>query len=130
MAMSGQELRDMVREILKEVVPSRAAAPAGGVERVSLNSDADLAAFVRRVLDQQDAVRSGKLRFVLAGNAQPAVAAAAPPRAGAELGGVITETIIDRHAGAGTVLLAPGAVVTPLARDRARKLGLRLERRR
>lgn len=126
MALNGNELREMVREILREVVPGKTANRAPGVESVTLANDADLAAFVRRVLEQQEAIRAGKLRFTLAAAAAPAQALPS----GAELRGVITEAVIDRHAGAGTVMLAAGAVVTPLARDRARKIGLKLERRR
>ncbi|MFT3671915.1 hypothetical protein [Aestuariivirga sp.] len=129
MAVNTHELREMVRDILKEVVPSKAQS-AAGVERVSLLTDADLATFVRRVLEQQDAIRAGRLRFTLAGSASPAPAALQAARSGTELRGVITETIIDRHAGGGTLVLAADAVITPLARDRARKLGLKLERRR
>ena len=46
------------------------------------------------------------------------------------LTGVITEQKIDALKGAGKLVLAPGAVLTPLARDKARKLGLAIERRR
>ena len=37
---------------------------------------------------------------------------------------------ISALAGKGTLVLGPTAVLTPLARDRARKLGLKIERRR
>jgi hypothetical protein len=46
------------------------------------------------------------------------------------LQGVITEQKIDKAAGSGVLLLAPDAVLTPLARDKARRLGLKIERRR
>jgi hypothetical protein len=46
------------------------------------------------------------------------------------LTGVITEQKIDHLKDAGRLVLAPGAVLTPLARDKARKLGLAIERRR
>ena len=117
------ELRGMVRDVLREVMAGRAAA---GVESVRISSDADLAAFVARLAQPAtlEAVRAGKLRFTLQQGAAPQVLA------GNALDGVITEQKIDKFAGQGTLLLAPGAVLTPLARDKARRLGLKIERRR
>ncbi len=118
------ELRGMVRDVLREVMAQRSAP---GVESVRLANDADLAAFVARLAQPAtlEAVRAGKLRFTLQPGAAPV---AAPP--GNALDGVITEQKIDKFAGQGTLLLAPGAVLTPLARDKARRLGLKIERRR
>jgi hypothetical protein len=138
--MSAQhigELRDMVREVLREVMAGRSqgkgAAAAGRTEKVRIASAADLALFVKQILalsaDPQaaEALRTGKLRFVLL---EPAsTAATANHGSGTVLDGVITEQKIERLAGSGRVLLGPGAVVTPLARDRARRLGLKLERK-
>lgn len=127
--MTQNDLRQMVRDVLREVVAARGqAAAAPAVETVRIASDADLMAFAGRVIEAQAAVASGALRFTLAGAA--AAAAPAPMATGAALTGVITETTINRHASAGRLLLAPGAVVTPLARDRARQLNLKLERAR
>ena len=138
--MSEAELRTMVREVLREALARKAgaaaAAPATAAAAVSepvrLASDADLAAFVQRLVALLDgpagaAVRSGRHRFTLAAAAAaPAPAAAAPT----VLEGTVTEQKIARLAGAGTLVLAAGAVMTPLARDRARALGLKIERRR
>ena len=117
------ELRGMVRDVLREAMAGRAAA---GVESVRISSDADLAAFVARLTQPAtlEAVRAGKLRFTLQQSAAP------PPPSGNALDGVVTEQKIDKFAGQGRFLLAPGAVLTPLARDRARRLGLKIERRR
>ncbi len=117
------ELRGMVRDVLREVMAGRSAA---GVESVRMSNDADLAAFVARLAQPAtlEAVRAGKLRFTLQQGAAPPVAA------GNALDGVITEQKIDKFAGQGVLLLAPGAVLTPLARDKARRLGLKIERRR
>jgi hypothetical protein len=123
MQATSNQLREMVRDILREVVPPRQGA---SVETVRIASDADLANFVQRVLAAQEAVKSGRLHFTLA-SAPAAVPASA---AGALLQGVITEQIVDRHASAGMLHLAADAVITPLGRDRARKLGLKIERRR
>ena len=137
--MSETELRTLVRDVLREVLAGRgqaSTAPTGQTEPVRLTGDADLAAFVRRLiglLDDPatgDAVRSGRYRFTLAaggqGNSPTLAPAAGQP---AVLGGAVTETKLNKHAGAGTVYLAPDAVVTPLARDRARALGLKLKRK-
>ncbi len=118
------ELRGMVRDLLREALASRASPPAG-VEAVRIANDSDLAGFVARLTQPAtlEALRTGKLRFTL----QPGSIAA--PLTGA-IDGVVTEQRIDKLAGAGTLLLAPGAVLTPLARDKARRLGLKIERRR
>ena len=117
------ELRGMVREVLREVMAGRSAA---GVESVRMSSDADLAAFVARLTQPAtlERVRAGKLRFALQQGAAP------PAPAGNALDGVITEQKIEKFAGQGVLVLAPGAVLTPLARDKARRLGLKIERRR
>lgn len=126
--MTQNDLRQMVRDVLREVVASRGqGATAASVEPVRITSDGDLMAFAARVIAAQAAVTSGALRFTLAGAAAPAPT---PVATGATLTGVITETTVNRHASAGRLLLAPGAVVTPLARDRARQLNLKLERSR
>lgn len=127
--MTQNDLRQMVRDVLREVVASRGqvAANAPNTEAVRIASDADLMGFARRVIEAQAAVTSGALRFTLASGVSPAPN---PVATGAALTGVITETTVNRHASAGRLLLAPGAVVTPLARDRARQLNLKLERSR
>ena len=123
----SNELRSMVREALRDVMAQRTGASLAAVESVRLAHDQDLAAFVSRLMDPavQERVKSGRLRFTLGVNpAQQVAAAASTP-----LTGVVTEKTIDRIAGTGSLILGPGAVLTPLARDRARQLGLKLERR-
>jgi hypothetical protein len=123
----SSELRHMVRDVLREVMAQRQPAAGSAVESVRIATDHDLAAFIARIIDPQtlERLRAGKLRFTLGGS--PAPASAAPAAA---LTGVITEQKIDHLKGAGTLVLAPGAVLTPLARDKARRLGLTIERRR
>jgi hypothetical protein len=123
----SHELRGLVREVLRDVMADR-GKPASGVKTVRIDSDADLQAFVATLLEPAtlEKMRAGGLRFVLQDRASMPAAA----NSGGALGGVITEQKIDRLAGAGVLTLAPGAVLTPLARDRARKLGLKIERRR
>jgi hypothetical protein len=126
--MTEAELRLMVREILAEALGKRLAAPAPSLdpEPVRIASDADLQALVARLAAPGgiEAVRAGRLRFVLAGggpNGQPAAAALA-------LDGVISERRLSGIAKGAAVRLAQGAVMTPLARDLARRMGLVIER--
>ena len=151
-----EEARKLVRELLQEAlgdgnglpatVPpppvaavhrpstwSRPAAPGEVIgegaastrtELVRLENDDDLAAFVRLVLDQSDAIRQGRLRFSLGG---------APASAGVfrVAHGAVTERTIRKAAEAGgRLVLGPGAVLTPLAREKARALGIDIERER
>ena len=139
--MSETELRAMVRDVLRDVLAQRGSAPAAAqpiVEPVSVTTDAALAAFVRRLVALLDdpaagaAVRSGQHRFTLEA-AAPRTGSAPPVAATGQatvLSGAITEAKINKCAGAGVVQIAPDAVVTPLARDRARTLGLKIERKR
>jgi hypothetical protein len=118
--MSG-ELRGMVRDLLRETLANRGPSPSGA-EAVRIGNDAELAAFVARLVQPAtlEAVRAGKLRFTLAGG---------PASGNGALSGVITEQRIDKLAASGTLVLDASAVLTPLARDKARRLGLKIERR-
>jgi hypothetical protein len=103
------------------------------VETVSLRTDADLDAFVKRLLrlfenpKQRDALRAGRLRFRLAaavgpGSVQPAHRVDK---------GAVTEAMVRQAARAGArLVLGRRAVLTPLARDRARAAGVEIERER
>jgi len=113
-------------------VPGQAGLPhtvrehVDSVEVVTIRTDADLGAFVLHLLHlfenpkHRDAVRSGRLRFRLAaaavpGSAQPShriEKGAASARAGARL------------------VLGRRAVLTPLARDRARATGVEIVKER
>ncbi len=121
----SNDLRTMVREVLRETITARNASGLAAVEAVRITTDADLQAFVARLLEPavMDKIKSGKLRFTLGATTAAAYEAGL-------LSGVITEKTIDKHASRGMIALAAGAVLTPLARDRARKLGLKIERRR
>ncbi|MDT8855495.1 hypothetical protein RNZ50_10815 [Paracoccaceae bacterium Fryx2] len=125
------DLRALVREVLRETMAAR-AAPAGGVQAVSIACDADLQAFLVRLAAPGtiEAVRSGALRFTLAaGQAGHGLAVPAAPATGA-MEGVISERRLQGIAAGSTLTLAAGAVLTPMARDVARRLGLRIERMR
>lgn len=109
--------------------------PDAGVEQVTIRSDADLDAFVRRLARRLEnpkdrmAIISGRVRFSLAGGG----ASQAPGR-GPELRiekGAVTERHVREAADSGArIVLAPRAVLTPMARDRARSLGVEIEKER
>lgn len=126
----SNDLRSMVRDVLREAMAQRngGTVQQARTEQVRITNDAELAAFVARLTAPEtlEQVRSGRLRFTLGGTAGTAPAAAA----GAAITGVVTEQKIEQFKGAGAIILAPGAVITPLARDKARRLGLTIERRR
>ena len=121
-----------------------AAAPATGpthnsaaaVEVVDLRSDADLDAFVRSLVHRFEnprdrmAIRSGKLRFRLGATAAAAATPAAAPTIRIERGAVTERAVRDAAAQGARLVLAPRAVLTPMARDRARSLGVEIEKER
>jgi hypothetical protein len=142
-------LRALVREVIRDVLPNGLA----GTETVNLSTDADLAAFVKRLLDlgpaEREEIRSGRKRFRLATPPTPPTppappATPAPPghahqagRAGETAGvrrierGAVTEAVVKAAARAGErLVLGRGAVLTPLARDRARASGVQIEKER
>ena len=105
----------------------------GSVEVVSLRSDADLDAFVKYLLRlfenpaRRQALRAGRLRFRLAPGSVPG---SVRPRHRIEKGAV-TEAMVTAAAKEGAKLvLGPRAVLTPLARDRARSRGVEIEKER
>jgi hypothetical protein len=106
-------------------------------EEVSIQNDRDLAAFVHRLQQllanpvTAEAIRTGRHQFTL--KRAPAASNAAParPAAAAEkiLKGVVKESTVTAAAKAGTrLVIGRGVVVTPLARDKARQLGVQIER--
>ncbi|MEO6607936.1 MAG: hypothetical protein ABIN69_05660 [Aestuariivirga sp.] len=125
---TSQELRGLVREVLRETLAKR-VTPVQGIEAVDLSTEAALQAFVNRLATPGviEAVRAGKLRFTLS---DAKMESAPISVSGAVIEGVINERRVDSLAGAGKLILGPTAVLTPLARDRARKLGLKIERSR
>ena len=138
-----EELRALVREVIRDVLPN--GLPA--IETVNLSTDEDLASFVKRLLDldpdQREELRSGRKRFRLATVALTPAAPPSPspsPSPGAGPGaspvrrierGAVTEAMINQAARAGErLVLGRGAVLTPLARDRARASGVQIEKER
>ncbi len=129
------ELRALVREVIRDVLPK--GLPV--TETVNLSTDEDLTAFVRRLLDldpdQREELRSGRKRYRLA---TVASAPSAPPDPGPAASlvrrierGAVTEAMINQAARAGErLVLGRGAVLTPLARARARASGVPIEKER
>jgi hypothetical protein len=142
-----EELRALVHEVIRDVLPHGLAV----TETVNLSTDEDLAAFVERLLDldpgQREEIRSARKRFRLASPQALSVPAGAgqvgagqsngAERAGPSAPvrrierGAVTEAVIAAAAGAGErLVLGRGAVLTPLARDRARASGVQIEKER
>jgi hypothetical protein len=148
---SSADLRRMVREVLQEVLPRDATVPPDtrsattattatpttsgpDVRRVCVADDHDLADLVTQILNlaedpaRVDDLRAGRIRFTLE-KADPSAAASAPGPIEVERGAV-TERLIQRAAREQrSLLIGRRAVVTPLARDRARSLGVTIDRR-
>jgi hypothetical protein len=150
-----EELRALIREVIRDVLPN--GLPM--TETVNLSADDELNAFVGRLLDlspeERDDIRSGRKRFrlavpaatpnpaaALAGAAASGSAGPGPSGAGAHgaepRGGVrriergaVTEAVVGQAARAGErLVLGRGAVLTPLARDRARASGVQIDKER
>lgn len=159
-AINADQLRALVREVLAEVVGrageqrrdhsghgvGAADAVGPGIDRimpgqsgdrppawtVRISSDDDLHAFALRVLKLADNPKlrrdliGGRIRFALAG-----AATAGPSAAHRVDKGAVTERTVAAAAKAGArLVLGPRAVLTPLARDKARALGVPIEKER
>jgi hypothetical protein len=110
------------------------------VEAVTIDTDEELDRFVRalvaRVENPRDrlAIHAGWLRFALrrSGEKRPAASAVAEGAAVADvrvMKGAVTERAVRAAAADRTrIVLAHGSVLTPLARDCARALGVKIER--
>jgi hypothetical protein len=149
-------LRSLIREIIRDVLPGGLPGSPPAAETVNLSTDEDLAAFVKRLLelgpDEREEVRSGRKRFRLAVPPGPRVQSGRPGEAGRQSEasrpgedgrarepaavrrierGAVTERVINAAAQAGErLVLGRGAVLTPLARDRARASGVPIEKER
>ena len=150
--MPDAMLSSLIREVLAEELArirsekkgaGGSAVNAGRVreEQVTIAGDGDLQAFARRILtmadnpDERRRLLAGEVVFRLAGRSAGGAGASAP---GAQVAGGVSESIerglvserqVDRLP-AGTAVLQLGKEVrmTPLARDRLRRRGIRIER--
>lgn len=155
MTLNGADLRALVREVVRDAVGDLADLPASApmtaahngfgavgprnahektrIEAVRIATDADLDAFARQLLrlfenpKTRDDLRTGRLSFRLA-NPQTGGARAATHRI--DKGAVTERQIIDIASAGGTLTLGPRAVLTPLAREKARSLGVTITKER
>ena len=163
--ISRDELRGLVRELLRDAVANEGAeretgaevgrevgglaervraalSGGGGAIEVAMASDADLNAFAQQVAlcalerDLLGAIASNRVRFRLTGrgSANAPAETAAPPAAQAGDAfhweqGLLNETKVTEIARTHAKLsLGRRALLTPLAWDRARSLGLQVAR--
>ena len=137
--LTPEELREAVRAVLREVLPTgTVAAPSDTPSSdVVISTDADLTAFVRRVAalcedpERRAALQDGRHGFRLAGDGFVTVAgqpATQPATLRIERGAVTERTVQKAAADGARLLLGRRAVLTPLARDKARSLGVEIEK--
>lgn len=119
---------------------TQAGLSDGTVETVRIDSDEDLQAFVRSLVTRLEsprdrlAIKAGRLRFHL----QRSAGAVSSPSGAAgsdggqfvrvEKGAATERHVRDAAAHGSRLVLARGAVLTPLARDCARSLGVQIDR--
>lgn len=141
------DIRSLIRELIGEVIPE--AMGGAEVRRISVGNDAELAAFVESILalsrDQNELARyrSGSLQFSLAAtgdgqqverdllhhpiaSAGPVVPQAPRPVLRIDKGAVTERMLANAMAEGSSVVVGAGAVITPLAREFARKNGMNL----
>ncbi len=106
------------------------------VETVSVRTDRELAAFVTRLLHlvenprRRDDLRTGRLRFRLAPGGAAGAGGSARPVHRIDKGAVTEATVRDAARAGARLVLGRRAVLTPLARDRARAAGVEIEKER
>lgn len=137
--MTSEAVRAIIREVLAEELQRFKPRAQAREERVSIASDADLAAFVARLLDiarneqaRRD-IEEKRLVFRLASGPPPAprtiastISAVQPARIES---GMVSERQIDAlPAGTTQLVLGKSVRLTPLARDRVRARGIAIER--
>jgi hypothetical protein len=159
-SIDREQLRQLVREVVREAVadlvpppaapskPPPAPAPAAvdgpvatgplaaddrsRTDTVRITSDRDLDVFVRNLLrlfenpKTRADLRHGRLSFRLAGTARGGPGAIRR----IDRGAVTERQIADIAASGSSLVLGPRAVLTPLARERARALGVTIEKER
>ena len=113
---------------------SCAADRRSRTDTVRIGSDAELGTFVRNLLQlfenpkTRADLRAGRLTFRLAGT--PRGSGAGPTAHRVERGAVTERHIAELGDSGATLILGPRAVLTPLARERARALGITISKER
>jgi hypothetical protein len=107
--------------------------PPGDVRHVPMASDEDLNRFARSLLtcsaEEREAILAGRLSFSLGAPGAGPSGAEAPPGVMRVDRGAVTERKVDEAARHGArLVLGRGAVLTPLAREKARAKGIAIER--
>lgn len=103
-------------------------------ETVGITSDDDLERFARALAArcedprERQAIRDGHVRFTLGGGAATGASVTSGEVIRIEKGAVTERAVRDAKARGARLVLARGAVLTPLARDQARSLGVQIER--
>ena len=130
-------IRALIRGVIEEEIGRLRPAEAGKATAeppLRIDSDADLAAFARHVLvlARDPAVRAdieaGRHRFRLAVRGASETPAQ-PARSHHVDKGVVTEEAVARlPKDVSRLFLSAGVSITPLARDKARALGISVER--
>ena len=136
--LGPDELRAAVREVLREVLPSDAAARGASSAHgdLMIATDADLTAFLRRVAalcedpQQRAAFQDGRHGFRLIRPGGTGPVGTGTPVTRVDRGAVTERAVVRAAADGARLLLGPGAVLTPLARDKARSLGVEIEKER
>jgi len=124
-------------------VPAARAAPAvpagpsaADFFSVRVGTDAELHEFALRVLRLADNPKlrrdliAGWVRFRLAGETPGQAAAAARPAHRVDKGAVTERAVAAAAAAGARLVLGPRAVLTPLAKDKARALGVPIDKER
>lgn len=151
-AISSQEIRQLVRDALRELLPANKAKPetGGGTllarlrsaladpkssqVAVRMDKTEDLNAFARDLLhvpeDIKLSILSGKIQFGLAQGQVGAASAPAARRSQHQISkGVVTEIMVAEIGKTNDrLVIGKGVVVTPLARDKAREVKLEIVR--
>jgi hypothetical protein len=133
-AWSTDELRAAVRAVIREALPDGLPAAAPDTP-VAVTTDAELDALVRRVAhlcedpECRASFQEGRHGFTLTKRLHAPQDEAEQEGAMRIERGAVTERAVARAAKAGArLVLGPRAVLTPLARDRARMLGVEIEK--
>lgn len=143
------DLRAMIREVLREELAARGVGRPSGApqireEAVSVASDADLAAFARRILalagdsKARADIENGRHVFRLAGGGSRAASSVeayerAQPKQNLspvsfERGLVNEREIRNLPEGITVIRIGKTVRLTPLAQDELRRLGIKIER--
>lgn len=103
-------------------------------DAVRITNDRELDVFVRKLLTLfenpkvRHDIKAGRLRFALTGGARAGAPSASARRV--DRGAVTEQMVAEVAANGGTLILGRRAVLTPLAREKARALGVSIEKER